>query len=112
MLVLHPVVRAMRTPQEIILTDPGSVLYCSGVRSILTTCKGFKLSKNPFSDIQALKRQKASRVSVNIRLPLKVVAWVKETSKRHRVPLEAVYASLLIAGIAQFEKDKPLERVS
>jgi hypothetical protein len=70
------------------------------------------LSKNPFSDIQALKRQKAARIAVNIQLPVKVVDWIKRTAKANSVPLAAVYASLLIAGIAQFEKDKPLERVS
>ncbi len=72
--------------------------------------QGVKLSKNPFSDIQALKRQKARRIPVNMRLPVKVVEWVHKTAKAHVIPLEAVYASLLIAGIAQFEKDKPLER--
>ena len=65
----------------------------------------------PFSDLQSLKRSRRLK-QTNILLPEPVVKWVTETAKRYRLPMQSIYASLLLAGINQFEKDKPLERVS
>ena len=65
----------------------------------------------PFSDLQSLKRSRRLR-QANIMLPETVINWVASISKKNKIPMQAVYASLLLAGITQFEKDKPLERVS
>ena len=65
----------------------------------------------PFSDLQSLKRSRRLK-QTNIMLPERVIDWVASISKKNKIPMQAVYASLLLAGIAQFEKDKPLERVS
>lgn len=65
----------------------------------------------PFSDLQHLKRSRRLK-QVNIMLPEHVTGWVASVSKKSKIPMQAIYASLLLAGIAQFEKDKPLERVS